>query len=179
MSFTALNRYRLILLVTVLAAWPGVAPAGEREPTAVVARLYKDFAWQAITASEGQSVGAKSVFGKNLAWQSNTDLRKYFSPALADLLVRDARCVITFHGPCNLDFDPVFASQDPAAADLQIRSMDGGRVKVEYKHPSSGEHVKLEFSGSVVGGNWRITDIVYKNLNGVSLRELLMRTVSD
>lgn len=90
-------------------------------------------------------------------------------------MVQDRQCATTSGEPCNLDFDPIFASQDPAAIDLSIRSVPNDMVAVEFTYPSSGEKVKLEYRLAKSQAGWRIGDIRYPGMSDVSLKQLLAR----
>lgn len=176
MLFTALNRFVLIVSLALASSWPGAALGDERQTgTSLVARLYKDFAWQAIVSIPDQSKETKDAFGKEFARQNEGILQKYLDPTLSSLVVRDAKCTAKTREICNLDFDPIFASQDPSAVDLVVKSLAPGKVSVEYKYPSSGEKIKLEFRVAIIAGKWKITDIIYKNMGNTSLRKMLMR----
>src|SRR6059058_1438162 len=73
------RRSRVMLSI----AWSGTALAARADnEAAVVAKLYKDFAWQAVASQA-------DLFGDDLAHQGKAALEKYFAPALADLLVKD------------------------------------------------------------------------------------------
>ncbi len=91
-----------------------MAVAAKADPeTAVVAKLYEDFAWQAMT-------GQPDLFGQDVSHLNRRALEQYFAPALADLLLQNAACEVKYQGICNLDFDLLFASQDPLVSDLEI-----------------------------------------------------------
>jgi len=135
---------------------------------AVVAKLYKDFAWQALASQH-------DLFGDDVAHQSKATLEHYFSPALADLLVNDAACQIRSRGICNLDFDLLFDSQDPRVTDLDVTTTSPGRVAVIYKDPVDGKATRMEFDVARVAGQWKIADIIYSRPDRVSLKRVLSR----
>lgn len=155
-------------LILSCMAFATSAPRVSDERVALVGKLYKEFAWQALASSD-------HVFGKSLAKQDSSVLRRYFDRELALLLVADQRCVARTSEPCNLDFDPIFASQDPAAADLSIRSMGNDIVAVEFTYPSSGEKVRLEYRLTRSENGWRISDIRYPGMPPATLKQLLAR----
>ena len=137
---------------------------------AVVAKLYKDFAWQAVASQA-------DLFGDDLSHQRKETLEKYFSPALADLLVKDAACQTRSQGICNLDFDLLFDSQDPRVTDLDVTTTSPGQVSVVYKDPVDQKKTQIDFVVARVGGIWKITDVVYKRPDKVSLRQVLSRKI--
>lgn len=168
MWFTAVKRYFAIAVLFAMAAvGPRAATAkGAEGGVPVVAQLYKDFGWQAI-------VGTQDIFGPTLARQNKAVLDRYFDPTLTSLLVRDAQCAARSHEICRLDFDPLFASQDSRATELAIGLLGPGEVAVEFKYPSHQEKVRLEFRLTLIDGQWKIKDIIYRNLKGASLRKIL------
>lgn len=163
------------LALTVSAALAfgsgGAALAAKANNEAVVvAKLYKDFAWQAVASQT-------DLFGEDLSHQGKATFEKYFAPALADLLTRDAACQVKSKGICNLDFDLLFDSQDPRVTDLDVTSTSPGRVSVVYKDPVDDKTTRIDFDVARVGGAWKITDVVYRRPDKVSLKQLLSRQV--
>lgn len=145
-----------------LAAPPKATPGD----MALIVKLYKDFAWQALGTTQ-------DVFGKSLQLQDDVVLRQYFDPALAALIVQDRECVSRRAEVCNMDFDPLFGSQDATVSDFTIQRESAGRIAVGFTSPSSGEKAKLLFHMKQSGAAWRINDVVYQDLRGASLRKLL------
>ncbi|MGI5010418.1 MAG: DUF3828 domain-containing protein [Janthinobacterium lividum] len=167
---TAANRLVVMVLTLCALGWGGTAAAAKVETEAgVVAKLYKDFAWQAIG-------GQTDLFGNVLANQSRSTLEKYFTPSLADLLVKDAACQVKYQGICNLEVDLLFDSQDPRVTDLQVATIAPGRVSVAFKDPANDETTKIEFVVAQVAGKWKIADIIYKR-DGWSLKKVLSNKI--
>lgn len=167
----AANRFILIALTAFTFGWARTAVAAKADTEAgVVARLYKDFAWQAIG-------GQPELFGDHIGHQSRSTLEKYFTPALADLLVKDVACQVKWQGICNLDVDLLFDSQDPRVTDLEVAKVAPGRVAVVFKDPTSDEATKIEFQVAQVAGKWKIADIVYSRDGGWSLKKLLSKKI--
>jgi asparagine N-glycosylation enzyme membrane subunit Stt3 len=168
MSSTVLSRLIVMMTVAVFTAWPGAALAGKAATgTTLVAQIYKDFAWQAIS-------GESATFGPSLESQSKAVLEKYFDPTLTSLLLKDAKCRADTHEVCNLDSDIIFSSADPAAIDLRVQASGPAQVFVVFTYPSSQEKLRIEFKLARVAGNWKITDIVYASSGGPSLKEILL-----
>ena len=173
MLSTVFNRVLgAISLAFVLVTQTGAAPHVPDEKIAIVGSLYKTFAWQILSSSD-------DVFGKPLVQQEDPVLRRYFDQELTSLLIKDRHCAAKAGGICNLDFDPIFASQDPAAVDLSIRSMSNDIVAVEFTYPANGEKVKLEYRLTKNQGAWRIGDIRYPGMSDASLKQLLARKLPD
>ena len=158
------------LLLAAASAAHAASDADPRSGLAVVERLYKDYGWQAIVAPRAD---ANSAFGKELNWQSKAVLETYFDPALAALIVQDANCKIKTHELCQLEFDPIFSSQDPSAADLRVKQLAPDRIAVEFRYPSNGEMIHLEYLLGTHAGQRRIVDVVYRNLGNASLKTIL------
>jgi hypothetical protein len=154
-----------------MIGWAGSALAAPAEAeTAVVARLYKDFAWQAIA-------GQTQLFGEDLAHQGKATLEKYFAPGLADLFVKDAACQVKYQGICNLGFDVLFDTQDPRVSDLEITAVGPGTVAVVFADPASGEKTQIEFKVTKVAGIWKIIDVIYRQPKTTSLKQVLSQKI--
>lgn len=171
MLSTAVKRLGLTFSAAVVLAGSGVALAAPAsDETAVVARLYKDFAWQALASQT-------KLFGEDLAHQDKTTLEKYFAPGLADLFVKDAACQVKYQGICNLDFDVLFDSQDPRVSDLEITAVAPGKVAVVFVDPASGEKTRIEFKVTQVAGAWKIIDVIYRQPKVTSLKQVLSQKI--
>jgi hypothetical protein len=171
MSSIAVKRLALMASVVLSIGCNGSAHAARADgEAAVVAKLYKDFAWQAVASRA-------DLFGDDLSHQGKVTLEKYLSPALADLLVKDAACQTRSQGICNLDFDLLFDSQDPRVTDLDVTTTSPGRVSVVYKDPVDEKKTQIDFDVARVGGAWKITDVVYKRPDKVSLKQVLSRKI--
>jgi hypothetical protein len=169
MSSIVIKRFAVMASVSLSIGWScSVLAAKVDDEAAVVAKLYKDFAWQAMASHA-------DLFGDDLSHQDKATLEKYFSPALADLLVKDAACQTRHQGICNLDFDLLFDSQDPRVTDLSVTTTSPGRVSVVYKDPVDEKKMQIDFEVARVGEAWKITDVIYKRPDRMSLRRILSR----
>lgn len=169
MLSTAANRIIVMASIALALGWSSVAFAAKpKSEASVVVKLYKDFAWQAIASQA-------DLFGGDLAHQRKASLEKYFTSALAELLVRDAACQVKSQGICNLDFDLLFDSQDPRVTDLEVETVASGKVTVTFKDPVSDEQKRIGFNLAQVSGKWRIADIIYAKNGQQSLLKVLSR----
>jgi hypothetical protein len=169
MSSIAVKRLGLIISAALAIGSSGTVLAAKAGGEAVVvAKLYKDFAWQAVASQA-------DLFGEDLSHQSKSTLKKYFAPALADLLVKDAACQMKSQGICNLDFDLLFDSQDPRVTDLDVSTTSPGKVSVVYKDPVDDKATRIDFDVARVSGAWKITDVIYNRPEQVSLKRVLSR----
>lgn len=172
MLSTAAKRFVVVIALTTLTLGGASTAAAAQADTqaGVVAKLYKDFAWQAIA-------GQQDLFGEDIGHQSRSTLEKYFAPALADLLVKDVACQVKSQGICNLDVDLLFDSQDPRVTDLEIATIAPGRVAVVFKDPTNEETTKIEFKVVQVAGTWKIADIIYSKSGHWSLKKVLSNKI--
>jgi hypothetical protein len=171
MLSTALKRIVLVSSLALATGWPGAVLGARADAgAAVVAQLYKDFAWQAL-------VSDRALFGEGLPRQSKAVLERYFDPALVTLLVGDAECQIKVQGICNLDFDLLFASQDPRVVDLEVVQLAPGKVAVAFADPVNQKKTRLAFKLLLVGGKWKVADITYRNRAESSLKKILMKKI--
>lgn len=158
------------LLFFVIA--PGFALAQDAGPASIVYKIYGDYAWEALFAYQDE---ASKFLGKSLVRQPKSVLVRYFDDDLASLLVSEENCVKKNPGElCNLDFNPIFASQDASASELSVNDIGDGRVNVQFYYPSNNKKMVVSFLVKKTGGGWRIFDIFYEN-GSVSLRQILSR----
>jgi hypothetical protein len=166
-----MNRPRIVFflsLIVISLHLPFDAIAGDfhsyKRPEDVVAWIYRDFAFDAIMP----------LYWKNssLIEQPRKKLLLYFTNELTSLIVKDRQCVKETHEVCKLDFDPIFASQDPGAMDLTISPADkSNTVRVQFRYPGNGQKISLSYQVEKTGRGWRIGDIIYPDAG--SLRNLL------
>ena len=143
-----------VLLLLVTCASASRADSGT---TAVelVARLYRDFAWEAV-------IDEPEWRKHELLNQPQTVLARYFDSNLTALIRRDRRCVATTREICNLDFSPIWASQDPGASGLKIVAGPTPEiVNVSFRYPGNGTKVELSYRTVKTRAGWRIADIRY------------------
>jgi hypothetical protein len=160
-------------IVIAVLAMDCSAGAADGEAEGVVYHLYKDFGWMALFASADEG---SRYLGKPITDQPRNVLRKYFNAELTQLLLNEASCNAKSKGElCNLEFDPIFASQDTAATNLTIKSIIDGEVMVQFIYPSNNQKIKLEYKLNKSEGSWKISDIIYFNNDQVSLKSILRK----
>lgn len=148
------------------------AGAGNPSPAErLITGLYKDFGCPGPSVSAPNCDTAEAEQRKNLTEQNRATLGKYFDTSLVALLEKERQCVIKTQGICNVDFDLLYASQDPAAADLSIKTAAANKVIVSFRYPSNGERITIEYLLSSTRNGPRITDVIYPD--AISLRKLL------
>jgi hypothetical protein len=143
-----------LIMFMVLLAMPvkeaASSPPEKDGPETVVARLYRDYAWEAVMHRPDWP---------GLLDQPREILEQYFDEKLASRILRD-RVRAGKHGIGRLDFDPIWDSQDPAATDLNVsRSGRPAAVAVQFRCPGGGETVDLLYEMTMTRKGWRIADI--------------------
>lgn len=152
------------------------AMAASRAPTErLVNGLYKDFGCPGPSVSAPKCDTPEADQRKAVTEQSRAVLGKYFDASLVALLLKERRCVTKTQEICNLDFDLLYASQDPDAADLSIKAAATNKVVVSFRYPSNGERITIQYLFAPTRNGPRITDVIYPD--NTSLRKLLMTTL--
>jgi hypothetical protein len=135
-------------------------------PVAVVYRLYRDFAWEAVISEpRGDDSGVME--------QPKAVLERYFDTRLTNLILKDRECAQRTGAICNLDFAFIWDSQDPAAYGLTITPGTGDTVDVAFKYPDKGSPTRITYQTTKASGHWRISDVRFKSQKGRSLLSIL------
>jgi len=163
-----------ILSFLMVMGAPGFGTERILRPDVVAVRsVYEAFAWEAVIDAPAP--------GTSLVEQSPSVLMRYFTPELTALILRDRECVARTREICNLDFLPLWDSQDASGATVTLADgPDLGEVLVKVRYPPPEAEKKLVFRLANGSTGWKIADIVYEgvegNVNGtISLSRLLGR----
>lgn len=149
------------MLGGLTAAAHGVSPA-----TAVVERLYRSFAWEAVLEGQGHA--------QAFIDQPRAVLRRYLSQGLTEALLRERQCAQRRREICALDFAPLWDSQDPRASDLRVSfGFSTAQVLVSFRAGPSQDRRELRMTMVREASGWRIDDVRYPD--GRRLRDLLER----
>jgi len=149
----------------LLVALPATSLSAQTTPTEAVTRLYRDFAWEVV-------FGSPPAGATGFAQSPRATLIKYVDTSLARLLIADQTCLARGQGICNLDFAPLWGSQDPAAGALEIEATrEPTIIRVKYTIPGSDQQVTVDLQLVRTPQGWRVRDIFYEG--GNSLRDLL------
>lgn len=161
-----LRKFATLLVSVCCAALSPAVEVKPPEPDAIVKKLY------AAHKSD------KSPFFQT---DDRARLDPYFTKSLGDLIWKDFLDAKGDVG--SLDFDPLFASQDPQAKNLVIGATGWGGDKksspekeavVQVTFTDSGQKVMVSFR-FIQGKNqeWRIDDIRYPSIDDMLLRQIL------
>jgi hypothetical protein len=159
------DRFRQVAVVIAFLVLGATRSEAQSTPTEAVTRLYRDYAWEVVFASPPDGV-------TGFAQSPRATLIKYVDTSLARLLVADQTCLARGQGICNLDFAPLWGSQDPAVSGFEIgATRDPSIVRVRYTVPGGDQEVTLDLQLVRTPAGWRVRDIFYEG--GNSLRGLL------
>lgn len=146
--------YIVALLTIFVAAASAQTDVGEKKE--VVARLYRDFAWEAVMLQPTWT---------GIMDQPREVLERYFDKKLTTLILQDRACAKR-EGMCQLSFSPIWGSQDPSASDLEVQqSHESNMILVKFRYPSTNELVTLMYRLTKTSNGWRISDI-FGNTDG-------------
>jgi hypothetical protein len=133
----------------------------------VVERLYQDYAWVVLIDNPS---------AVRMVDQPESVLEKYFTTPLSNLISKDHKCVEETKDICNLDFDPIYDSQDPEGVhQLRIEPMNSSSIVQVTFLPrwSSPAIAEIQFKMVHTPEGWRIDDIYYKSHD--SFRAILQK----
>ena len=136
------------------------APADDATATAFVAKIYGAY---------------KGRDGKGVLLDNEAQIRRYFEPSLAALIIKDRKAAAKRSDVPALDGDPFIDAQDFEISDIDIAVSDVPPDKaaaiVNFKNLN--EPVKVVLNLVKVKNEWRIADILYtRDGKPETLREL-------
>jgi len=120
-----------------------------------VARLYQDFAAEAVIDSPELSI--EDLFGRPRA-----ALARYLDDGLVALVLADRACSRRTGSVCQLDFAPIWDSQDPVGSTVKIsQGKDASHVVVELRSFERPDVRRLTYVMAKTAAGWRVRDIEY------------------
>lgn len=135
--------------VLALAAC-STALASEDARLVVVERLYQDYAWE---------TGHEQTKRETFFNERRAVLERYLTRSLANLVVEDQECSRRTREICQLDFSPIWDSQDPEGAKFRILSARPDNVVVvNVSYPGRKPRSVMYYLTKTDLG-WRIDDI--------------------
>lgn len=141
--------------ITLLTLSVGAAPfqPNDSSPEGIVFKIYKDFAWEAVMSGPYDG----------LMQQPQIVLEQYFDEKLTSLILKDRACAKK-KGMCNLDFLPIWDSQDPSAGDLTVEKTNKPYIiSVTFRYPSIDKKIELKYRVTKTTKGWRISNISGKD----------------
>jgi hypothetical protein len=143
-----MNIFRVVLFFVLASV--SCAHATEDARIAVVQRLYQDYAWETEPGISKRTT---------LFSERSSVLRTYLTQSLSRLVLEDQQCSERTGGICNLDFVPIWNSQDPEGAKFRVvGTSPSNAVAVEITYPGR-RSVTLTFDVVSTEAGWRINDI--------------------
>lgn len=152
-----LTRSLLFLALTIGSAPGALAQAGSLER--LVATTYARY--MPLKGVDDMAI---------LPHESLAALKKIFADDLAAAIYDDSQCVLKTNALCVLDFDILFASQDPQPRELVVKAKGPDQVDACFRDQSPAQRC-MRVSGAAGVDGMRIRDILYDD--GASLRSLL------
>jgi len=147
-----------VLGVVLVAGAAGDVAAQPVEPhgaVTAVAKLYQDFAAEAVIDTPDLSI-------LDLFSRPKATLARYLDDDLIALVLADRECAQRTQGVCNLDFAPIWDSQDMVGTTVKIEAgKDPSLVVVELRGPDPKEHRRLTYHMVKAPAGWRVHDIAY------------------
>lgn len=149
-----------LALLTVLSAH-----AAEDARLAVVERLYQDYAWETAPG-----ISKRTPFLN----EKSSVLTKYLTKSLSRLMLDDRKCSERTREICNLDFSPIWNSQDPEGTKFRVMGVGpDNAVAVSIVYPGQ-RSVTLALDVVQTEEGWRINDI-HSSSPEWSLRKVLSK----
>jgi len=143
-----------LVSVFVVTSTAAAQPALTGSAASAVAKLYQDFAAEAVI--ESQDFTILDLFSRPKA-----SLARYLDDALVALVLADRECSTRKQEVCNLDFAPIWDSQDMVGTTVKITpGKDPSRVQVELRFPPK-EVRRLTYVMAKTPAGWRVHDIEY------------------
>jgi hypothetical protein len=142
------------IIGALLASTPAASPQTTPGAVAAIARLYQDYAAEAVIDSPDLSIA--DLFGR-----PKTTLARYLDEELVALVMADRACSARTQGVCNLDFAPIWDSQDPVGTTVKIsQGKDASSVLVELR-AGQADVRRLTYRMVKSAAGWRVHDIEY------------------
>jgi len=166
-----------VLVCAILAVLPLVravthplfdATAAQSNAVAFIARMYEEYSWE---TKDSGSPGKKPLFSAPAAV-----LQRFFDAPLTKAILADRACEARVQGECNLDFDPMWNSQDPGGVTVQVvPTGDSMVVQARLHYPYDNETRVVTYRMRNTPAGLRIADMSAQRWP--SLLKLLQRPV--
>jgi Protein of unknown function (DUF3828) len=141
---------RTLILGAVCVAAAGPALAADPEAAAFVTSIYAAY---------------KGKNAKGIRLDTDANLRRYFEPSLAALMIKDQKDAARRHDAPNLDGDPFVDAQDwdIAAFDIAVTDTvnDTATATVKFRNSDTPTVVVLDLVKT--GNDWRVGDVTWQH----------------
>jgi hypothetical protein len=144
---------RLPGLLLLLTALPFSARGDEpADAVALVAELYRAYAWEAVVA--------EPHLGPGLFGEPREVLERYLAPELVEGVLADRQRSEESGEIGALDHAPMWASQDPGASMLRVEAgAQPTEVRVEFIYPGNSQRIGIDYRLVQTAKGWRVVDI--------------------
>jgi hypothetical protein len=166
-----------VFMKRVNGTWTGLSLGTGFPPDDLRALGIPEALWDHDAMPAGAETVVADLYKAHAADQSpffQTDHRdrvdRYFEPALADLIWKDA--VASAGEVGAIDFDPLYDAQDVEIANLVVHPAENARVIVTFENHGTKEQITYAMTQSADA--WKIADIIYRD--GRTLRGILTAT---
>jgi hypothetical protein len=139
------------------------SPPSELTPLAIVHKIYTEYAWETL---EEYPPDKAPLFVAPPAV-----LRQYFDSAFTQAILADRACAVRTQGECNLDFDPVWDSQDPSESTVRVvATRDPTVIEARIHHAFEDVTTVMTYHFRRTRAGWRIYDMRGNRLGSVLRR---------
>jgi hypothetical protein len=154
---------RTIILGAAFVGVAGPALAADPAATTFVTAIYAAY---------------KGKDAKGIRLDTDANIRRYFEPSLAALMIKDQKDAARRHDAPNLDGDPFVDAQDWDIAALDIAVTDtvdnAATATVKFRNSDTPTVVVLDLVKT--GNDWRVGDVTWQHDGKKeTLRELYRR----
>ena len=152
MSRTSMSRRAFAAGLAGVLATPARLFARGAEPSATA----KGF----VEKIYGNYVGGADKGATGVQLENAADIKRYFTPGLASLILDDEAAAHERGGPPTLDGDAFIGHQEWKIADLSVDAKEiGPKAKATVSFTNFGKPEKVMVELLKVGPDWRIADI--------------------
>jgi hypothetical protein len=154
------TRRTVLFCSLIMPCWLVAAPtvAVDAEATAFVAKIYDAY---------------KGENSKGILLSGDGEIRRYFEPSLAALIIKDRNAA---GGEATLDFDPFVNAQDfeISKVDIAVSDVPPNRAVATVRFRNIDQTEKVVLDLIKIKSDWRIANITWQRGSGraTTLRDL-------
>jgi hypothetical protein len=107
----------------------------------------------------------KGKNAKGIRLDTEADIRRYFEPSLAALMIKDQKDAARQHDAPNLDGDPFVDAQDwdIAAFDIAVSDTVNNAASATVKFRNSDTPTVVVLDLVKTGNDWRVSDVTWQH----------------